>query len=107
MERHELLLDTIEDLLSLQEVASWAGVRTRFVRHLLVLGLIEATKFGGELRFEPGVVTRIRAIRRLKRDLGINLNGAGVVFELLSRIDYLEKLLPARGEEHVVNLGEE
>ena len=57
------------------------------IRHLRALGLIEGEETGGELRYSEEEITQLRRIRRLQRDLGINLAGVEVILHLLKRLD--------------------
>jgi DNA-binding transcriptional MerR regulator len=43
-----------------------------------------------ELFFEASAVYVVRKILRLRRDLGINYAGIGVVLELMNRVEQLE-----------------
>jgi DNA-binding transcriptional MerR regulator len=60
------------------------------LRHLRAVGLIEGEEIGGELRYSEEEVTQLRRIRRLQRDLGINLEGVEVIVSLLKRIEALQ-----------------
>lgn len=65
--------------------ASHLGIGT--IRHLHALGLIEGKETDGELRFNEEEVAQLRRIRRLQRDLGINLAGVEVILSLLKRLE--------------------
>jgi chaperone modulatory protein CbpM len=43
--------------------------------------------------FTPDATLRIQRLLRLRRDLGINYNAAGLILDLLERIDDLEARL--------------
>jgi chaperone modulatory protein CbpM len=47
----------------------------------------------GLWRFHISSVRRVRTVRRLQRDLGVNLSGAALALELLDRIAELERSL--------------
>ena len=66
-------------------VVSHTGIGA--IRHLRALGLIEGEETGGELRYSEEEITQLRRIRRLQRDLGINLAGVEVILHLLKRLD--------------------
>ncbi len=63
------------------------------IRHLHTLGLIEGKEVGGELRYSEEEVTQLRLIRRLQRDLSINLAGVEVILRLLKRLEALQQEL--------------
>jgi MerR family transcriptional regulator/heat shock protein HspR len=69
-------------------VASHLGIGA--LRHLRAVGLIEGEETGGELRYSEEEVTQLRQIRRLQRDLGVNLEGVEVIVRLLKRIEALQ-----------------
>jgi DNA-binding transcriptional MerR regulator len=82
-----VVLQPRRDLLRLEDVAAHADVHPHIVRRLIDLGLIEpADTPSTEILFEPEAVLRIRVIQRLRCDLGINLQGIGVILELLDRL---------------------
>ena len=73
-----------------RETAEASHLRISAIRHLRVLGLIEGEETGGELRYSEGEITQLRRIRRLQRDLGVNLEGVEVIVRLLKRIEALQ-----------------
>ena len=86
--------------LTLHEIALRCGVEQSFVEQLVEFGIIEsqiiesaapdAGKYSGE------VTLRVQRCVRLQRDLGVNLEGAAVIVELLERIESLEHELRGR-----------
>lgn len=76
-------------LLTLEEVATRCSLHPELVRRLMLLGLIDPEEGSGEW-FRPEVTLRLQRILRLRRDLGVNYNAAGLVLDLLDRIDALE-----------------
>ena len=75
--------------LTLHEIALRCGVEQGFVEQLVEFGIIEghapdAQTYAGE------VTLRVQRCVRLQRDLGVNLEGAAVIVELLERIESLE-----------------
>jgi hypothetical protein len=52
---------------------------------------IHLTRRAWRWRFHIGSVRRVRMVRRLQRDLGVNLPGAALALELLDRIAKLER----------------
>ena len=73
-----------------QETAATSHLGIGALRHLRAVGLIEGEETGGELRYSEEEVTQLRQIRRLQRDLGVNLEGVEVIVRLLKRIEALQ-----------------
>lgn len=68
------------------------GVRTQTLRYYERLGLVEPYRTGGNQRvYSRRDVDRVRRIRNLMDDLGVNLAGVEVVIGLLDRIQKNEK----------------
>jgi chaperone modulatory protein CbpM len=82
-----------ESLLSMEEVCRFVGIDSVTVTQFIHSGLIDALTEEPELSFAPEVIPRIRKIKRLQRDLGINLEGIGLALDLLDRITTLENEL--------------
>ena len=78
-------------LLSLEDLSRLSQVHPDMIERLLEWQLVEPVKTQPERLFPESVVPRIRRIMRLRKDLGINWAGIGVVLELLDRIDTLEQ----------------
>ena len=73
-----------------RETAAASHLGIGALRHLHAVGLIEGEETGGELRYSEEEVTQLRRIRRLQRDLGVNLEGVEVIVHLLKRIEALQ-----------------
>ena len=73
-----------------RETAAASHVGIGALRHLRAVGLIEGEETGGELRYSEEEVTQLRQVRRLQRDLGVNLEGVEVIVRLLKRIEALQ-----------------
>jgi len=83
-----LVLQPRRDLLPLEEAASRAGVHPEIVHRFIEFGLIAPS--GGtaaEILLDAEAIHRIRVIQHLRCDLGVNLAGAGVILELLDRLN--------------------
>lgn len=81
----------LETVFSVHEVAVRTGVEVDLVERLVELGVIHPHPH--ERTFEREVTLRVAKLMRLHRDLGVNLEGAAVIIELLDRIDDLEHRL--------------
>lgn len=80
------------DIFTVQEVAVRCGVDVAFIQELVELGVIETYPEAG-MAFSCEVTLRVGRFVRLQRDLGVNLEGAAVIVELLDRVDALEREL--------------
>lgn len=78
---------------TIEEVAIRSGVDVAYVQQLISLGAIETGPDAGGFACE--VTLRVGRFARLQRDLGVNLEGAAVIVELLDRIEALEHELGA------------
>lgn len=83
-----------EDLweLTLPQLASLCGVHPDLIVRFVHLGLLDPLeeRAGIPSLFARSAVDVVRRILRLRRDLGINYAGIGVVLELMRRIEVLE-----------------
>jgi chaperone modulatory protein CbpM len=80
--------------LSLSEVISSFGVSQETVLEIIDEGIIPEQKDeNNQWRFDNESIQRIQTVLRLKRDLGVNLAGAGLALELLREIEYLRALI--------------
>ena len=70
-----------------RETAAVSHLSVSAIRRLRVLGLVEGVEVGGKQRYSEEEVTQLRRIRRLQRDLGINLAGVEVILRLLKRLE--------------------
>ena len=84
-------------LLTYQEVAERCGVQVGFIHRLVRAGILEMTseRWPGCLYAEATL--RVRKVVRLQEHLGVNLEGAAVILDLLERIEELENELAHRG----------
>lgn len=76
-------------LLSLHEVAARSRLHPTLLHRFVTLGLIDPAEGSTDL-FRPEVILRLQQIIRLRQDLGVNYNAAGLVLDLLERIEKLE-----------------
>jgi len=77
--------------LSLDDLIRLTHVHPDLIGRFQDWGLIEPMQTEPDLCFSEKAVPRIRRILRLRKDLGINWAGIGVVMDLLDRIDSLEQ----------------
>jgi DNA-binding transcriptional MerR regulator len=74
-------------LLTLDELAQAAGLHPDLVESFVDFGLLApAERHGPRLLFDVAAVLRVRAIQRLRRDLGVNLPGVAVILDLTERL---------------------
>ena len=70
------------------------GVRTQTLRYYERLGLVEPFRTGGNQRvYSRRDVERVRRMRSLMDDLGVNLAGVEVVMKLLDRLQQSDEEL--------------
>ena len=80
-----------ENLVTARELARLAHLHPEMVERLVDWGLIDPAKRKPQLLFPETAVPRIWRIMRLRRDLGVNWAGIGVVLDLLDKIEKLER----------------
>ena len=84
----------IDDPLTCEVVAERIGARRSLVVRLARAGLIETLESESSEPLLPGhVVVKLRRMQRLRRDLGVNFNGAAVILDLVKRIELLNREL--------------
>ena len=74
-----------------RETAAASHLGMGAIRHLRALGLIEGQETDGEVRYSEEEVIQLRRIRRLQRDLGVNLAGVEVILGLLKRLETVQQ----------------
>ena len=83
----EPLFDHEEPVYIISVAARMLGVQTQTLRYYERLGLVEPARTKGNQRvFSHSDVERVRRIRGLMDDLGVNLAGVEVVLKLLERL---------------------
>lgn len=74
----------------IETAAELVGMRPARVRHYVRIGLVRPmTDERGTLLLAENELARLRKIRRLTNDLGLNLTGVELVMRLLDEIDAL------------------
>src|SRR6266540_276829 len=95
----------MDDPVTCDVVAEIIGARRSLVLRLARQGLIETI---GTERNEPllprRAVMQLRRMQRLRRDLGVNFNGAAIILDLVTRIERLHGELLANSESGVSSL---
>lgn len=92
-----ILHPMVLNLLSLESLAGVAEMPPDLIRLFVERGLIEPvqSEADSQVWFEASCVLRLRTIRRLRRDLGINLPGIAAVLDLLDRVQSLQREVEA------------
>jgi DNA-binding transcriptional MerR regulator len=93
VQRYDIILCRREpQQLTLEMLASRAGMHPALVEQFVELGLIEPIeREGARLFFDASAVPRLRMIGRLRESLGINLAGIAVVLDLRDRFCALQR----------------
>jgi len=78
-------------LLTLEDLASAAGLHPDLVEKFVGYGLVEASvSVGSDPLFPASSVEQLRRVIRLRRDLGVNLAGVAVILEMRQHIETLQ-----------------
>jgi MerR family transcriptional regulator, heat shock protein HspR len=95
VERHMIVLSRRDpQLLTLEELAHAARLHPDLVESFVDFGLLEPVgRHGPHLLFDAKAVLRVRAIQRLRRDLGVNLSGIAIILDLTERLRTLQQEL--------------
>lgn len=83
-----------------QETISVCHLDSDSLHRLRDLGLIMGHEASGELRYSEEEVARLRRIRRLRRDLGVNLAGVEVILHLLEHLETMQRELEQERKQH-------
>ena len=76
---------------TLEEISQETELHPSFVRRCLELGIVVSQAGGESLPlFDEDAIYRLRRIRRIREDLGINLMGAGIISDLVDEIEALK-----------------
>ena len=75
-----------------QETADATQMEVHLIRRLQTEGLVEGIMIHGEeRRYRAADITQLRRIRRLHRDLGVNLAGIEIILRLTARVEALQR----------------
>jgi DNA-binding transcriptional MerR regulator len=93
VQRYQIVLRREErQQLTLDALATSAGMHPALVERFVELGLIEPIeRAGGWSVFDVAAVPRLRMIGRLRESLGINLAGVAVILDLLDKFCALQR----------------
>ena len=72
------------------DLAHAAGISEARLTRLVHLGLIEPVRPGGDV-FTAATAVRLRRMMRLRRDLGVGLESAAIILDLLDRLEQLTR----------------
>ena len=91
-----------EPVFVISMAAKVLGLRTQTLRYYESLGLLSPGRTKGNQRvYSNSDIDRVRRIRSLTDDLGLNLAGVEVVMNLLEKIEDLENHLNRTLEENL------
>ncbi|MFC2012271.1 MerR family transcriptional regulator [Chloroflexota bacterium] len=72
--------------------AKMLGVRTYTLRYYEKIGIIEPSRSRGNIRlYSDSDIARLRQMKTLMEDLGINLAGAEVIIRMAQRVTELQR----------------
>jgi len=76
----------------IEVAAQLCGVHPSVLQRFVDLGLIEPIRYGpDQYRITHSSILRVKRIERLRRDLGVNLLGAGIILDLVDKIEELRR----------------
>jgi DNA-binding transcriptional MerR regulator len=92
-DKYEIIVhQSYREFLTLEGLAASAGLHPGLVEQFVHAGLIEPTQsLGDEPLFDARAVLRLRAIERLRREVGISLTGIAIVLDLTDKIRELQR----------------
>jgi len=77
---------------TLETLAERVGLQPAVVERFVACGLLEpSAREGSRLFFDAAAVPRLRAIERLRGNLGINVAGIAVILDLLDKLRALQR----------------
>lgn len=74
---------------SLEVAAHLAGLSVRRVRYLVRAGLVQPAREAGKPMFGETDLARLRRIRRMTTELGVNLAGIDIILRLTDELSAL------------------
>lgn len=82
---------TFKNLLTEDELAYKCNIHPGLIARLRLLGVIETENDEKPFLYSSYTVLKIKRILRLRHDLGINYAAAGIINDLIEKIDKLEE----------------
>ncbi len=77
--------------LTLEEFSLETGIHSSIIEGYVNLGILSPTKSEGNLPFfDEEAIYCLHRIQRLRRHLGVNLIGAGIISDLMDEIEQLK-----------------
>ena len=83
-----------------QETITVCRIDADALHHFRELGFIAGQEASGEVYYSEEEILRLRRIRRLRRDLGINLAGVEVILHLLEHLEHIQRELEQERKQH-------
>jgi chaperone modulatory protein CbpM len=84
------------DRISLASLAARAGLHPELVERFIAFGLLTPSEPSADPQlFDGEALLRLGKIRRLRRDLQLNLSGVAIALDLVERIERLEREIAA------------
>ena len=81
-------------------VARMVGLNVQTLRYYERTGVLSPSRTRGNIRlYSPQDVSRVRRVKSLINDLGVNLAGAEVIIRLSDRLQETESMVEALGSE--------
>ena len=86
--RYEIVLYRKErEQITLEALASSAGLHPAHVEHFVEFGLLTPVEWAGtSMLFDVAALPRLRMIERLRCNIGVNLAGVSVILDMLERL---------------------
>lgn len=91
--RELILLTRNGRRLTIEALAESVDMHADLIERFVAFGLVEPIQEGTMIYFDDSAVRKLRTIRRLRDDLGINLPGIAAILDLLDRINCLQREL--------------
>jgi len=87
-----MMFDDYEPCYVISVAARMIGVHAQTLRYYEKMGLVEPSRSQGRVRFySRRDIERLRQIKTLMNDLGVNLAGVEVIIRLTERISEMER----------------
>lgn len=89
MEETEIIETHLDEPLTPEKIAETVGVRVELVILLIEHGLLEMVEdqMEEQILLPRQTVIRLRKMQRLRRDLKVNFAGAGVILDMVERME--------------------